>query len=62
VTFTKDEKAMLEFAMKYSNKWHTFALDTKTLKAVSGLCRKIDGFEANLKISMFRYNTRRVNK
>jgi len=53
---------MLEFAMKYSNKWHTFALDTKTLKAVSGLCRKIDGFEANLKISMFRYNTRRVNK
>jgi hypothetical protein len=66
MTFTKDEKAMLEFAMKYAGKWHTFAPDAKTLKAVYGLCRKISGFNADLKISMFRfslpYAVRRINK
>jgi hypothetical protein len=61
VTFTKDEKAMLEFAMRYPYKWHTFALDAKTLKAVSGLCRKIDRFDVDMKTSMFRYSMR-VNK
>ena len=49
---------MLEFAMRYPYKWHTFALDTKTLKAVAGLCRKIDRFDVNMKTSMFRYSMR----
>lgn len=57
--FTKDEKALLEFAMMYADKWHTFSTDTKTLKAVHGIARKIDQFFVDARTSQFRYSRKK---
>lgn len=34
LTYTKDSLHLTEFAIEYAGKWHTYARDTRTLKAV----------------------------
>lgn len=35
---TQDSLNLVDFAIEYPNKWHSYALDRKTLKAVKKAC------------------------
>ena len=49
---------LLLFSKRHCDKWHTYAKDARTLRAVNKLERGNDHFQVSRSTKQFRYRTR----